>query len=520
MLNIAHAVRSRWRQLAECTWLGWALPSVMAACNNVLGLEPGRPFEQLPGEPAAECSSNVDCQEQGFDWPHVCKRGACVDITTQQCKLMLGAETLPPSPEPVIFGAFARFEPHAIGTQAFYWSFYLAMSEFIAHSGIPLGDTLHPPLMLLCHGPRSGDLGEMNQTLDHLVDKVHVPAIMMVSSGRDVSYAARRLIQERGRDVLLIHHAGASDELVRLQDDGLVWHMLGSDAAVVKAYVPLIERLERLIRRDGREPTRLAILDSQGSGGVSPLLATTVRINGEVLASQLNENYYFIRPLGSYTDVGVSIAELAPDIIVDLSSGYLLSSIDKAFRERGLPLPYYVYSQDGFHSALILAAIREAPTLRSRVVGVKSASGPDSTSYERYLARVQVVAPSVVTMEGTGNIYDMAYLTLYAAVAGGNSEELNGSALRTGLMRLLTGERHDVGPEGIERAQEFLASDPEGTMSLYGTLGPPNFDPSTGARQTQGAVWCIDEEFSFSNDVLRYDESNDTLEGEFTCFEL
>ena len=61
------------------------------------------------------------------------------------------------------------------------------------------------------------------------------------------------------------------------------------------------------------------------------------------------------------------------------------------------------------------------------------------------------------------------------------------------------------------------------TIQLNGTLGPPNFNPVDGTRESPGSVWCIDSTATFQADVLRYvpDASGDptlaTLGGTFPC---
>jgi hypothetical protein len=90
------------------------------------------------------------------------------------------------------------------------------------------------------------------------------------------------------------------------------------------------------------------------------------------------------------------------------------------------------------------------------------------------------------------------------------------------MKRLIGGStRHNIGRRGIVPAVQALNT---GTISLWGTLGAPDFDPITGTRSMPGSVWCVGSDNSIQADVLRYraDPGGDadlaTLEGTFSCF--
>jgi hypothetical protein len=88
-----------------------------------------------------------------------------------------------------------------------------------------------------------------------------------------------------------------------------------------------------------------------------------------------------------------------------------------------------------------------------------------------------------------------------------------------GMRRLITGPRRDIGPNGIDSVIERL-SDPDAILSLYGTLGEPEYHLPTGARVAYGSVWCVDDDYDVVFDALRYDEYTGELSGTFPCFEF
>jgi hypothetical protein len=87
------------------------------------------------------------------------------------------------------------------------------------------------------------------------------------------------------------------------------------------------------------------------------------------------------------------------------------------------------------------------------------------------------------------------------------------------MRRLLSGRlTFSVGPDDLLPAFLELET-PGSSIVLNGAMGPPNFDPATGARDEPGSVWCVDAKRSLHTDVLRLDSAGN-LSGDFPCFEF
>jgi hypothetical protein len=478
----------------------------------------------LPGA----CSTTTDCKEQGFDWPHICRSGKCIDITTDHCNILIGAGAIQPEPEPFIIGVYLNFDvphPSSVGSSKVYWSVRLAVEEFIDQGGIPIGGEKRLPLMLLCIPPNQTSedpAALMRGMIDHLVDTVGVPGVLMLTQGAEVDFLARYALHDRSKDVFFVHHGGTIPELENLDDDGRVWHMLGSDLDLAPIYVPLVERVEEHVNPGRTRATRLLLLQSSFSnffGGRLPAaLSTTLRINGALASAQLDTNYFQVTPAGNLEDVAASIAELEPDIIVDLDRTWFYPLIDAAARSRGPKLPFYVVPPSQAFNSYLLGAMYDDPSLRTRVAGVNLASAEETAMYDGYVTRINQIAP--FNMVGYENLYDSVYFLLYAAAAAGTSRELNGRALRDGMRRLLDGEEHEIGPNQIDTILGILTEDTESSIRFLATMGAPDFNRNTGARIVGGSVFCVRDDLTFAYDVLRRNSLTGTLSGTFPCYDF
>ena len=478
------------------------------------------------------CGRNRDCIEQGFDWPGICQSGRCIDITTDDCNIVMGAEHLSTEIEPVIFGVlFTGLDPVNIGRSAFYWDLQLAMDEFVEEGGIPIGGVVRRPLLIACHGPANTDPEWIARSLDHLVDNVGVPGIVALTTPNELAFAAQRtLFGAKPHDVFFLHHSGTNANLANLDDGGRVWHMLGSDLDVAPTYVPLVERVEAKVNPLGtanRRPTRLVLLQPGGTfffgARLWMPLDATLRINGALAHDQDQENYFVVSPEGrTWNDTFDAIAELNPDIVVDLSGNWDISYyLDQEMRSRSLPPPYYVVTGAVANDLDLIYLMYLDPTLRERVVGVNTAAAEDTTLYDAFMARARLL-PTTVSLMGTENIYDPLYFLFYAAAAAGVDGTLDGTKLASAMKRLTHGERHDIGPAEIPTIFELLtdASEPDASIAFYATMGAPDFDERTGARIVGGSVYCVRDDLSFASDVLRYDRMTQSLYGTFPCFDF
>jgi len=177
---------------------------------------------------------------------------------------------------------------------------------------------------------------------------------------------------------------------------------------------------------------------------------------------------------------------------------------------------------------------------RTRFVGVNYASTEPNPVLAAYQAEFVAAYGQGPSVEGD-NYYDAAYFTIYALVAAGRTSNLTGTNVAEGMTHLVyvNGMQYDIGPASIGAVLTALTSLETTAIALVDTIGPPNFNNTTGARITPGDVYCINRNTQasadgglnimpfFDYDVLRPDGISDAgpdavppaLEGTFPCYD-
>jgi len=521
--SLRFAFAREWRVVAG---LG-AILLFATNCNELLDMAPGEAkgpssggttgrggAAGSAGSPLSPCTSNEECRPRADDWQRFCLNGECVDITTDECNLVLSATDPVHARDPIIFGAYMNPAPASIETEPFFWNVRLALDEFASFSpyGLPVAGGSQPVLVLVCTDP--GIYSEvMGRALDHLIDTVHVPGIFMLSDPDSVLIAARRTFEEREQDVLLFHDGAPHFALEEFSDDGRVWHMLPSDAWSLPVYRQLVERVEQHVNPGLSRPTRVAVIHEAGT---DELLAA-LRVNDKPLSSQLGEDVFHV----SLADLE-TLADLEVDIVIQRPVGGIALAIEWTVALAGKRPPFHVFFGDVSLSPFeeIQQAIDADPTLRTRLVGARMQPFDDAGVRASYLTRIGAVTPPEIDLGDSGALYDLSYLMFYAAAARSDAGRLGGRQLGDGMRRLLEGDRYEVGPNDMPYLFEHFKRSPDASLRLVGTLGEPDFNPETGNRERFGSVWCIDESLSFVYDALLYDPTSQTLTGEFPCFDL
>jgi hypothetical protein len=214
------------------------------------------------------------------------------------------------------------------------------------------------------------------------------------------------------------------------------------------------------------------------------------------------------------------LEDFSPHVIIAAASDEFLTAMIPALESQASGIePFYLLSPWHYGSLRLPWLTERYPRLYARIAGVNWAAAPDQTIYDGYQARFDAAYPAFAGTRGNENYYDAAYYLVHAAAAAGTVTPLLGSNLVYGMRRLLSGRlEFSVGPSDLLPA--FLALEVPGTsIVLNGAMGPPNFDPRTGARNEPGSVWCVDVKGTVHADVLRLD-SDATLVGRFPCFDF
>jgi hypothetical protein len=478
------------------------------------------------GKPPPPCNTTADCRAMADLTPsHLCWRGSCVDLRNADCPLIQGVDELPG--EPLVMGVISGVDLLASGTLPLHANLKLVLHEFFA-LGVPVGTALRRPVVLLCEGT-GPNRNQLDRSLDHLIDFVGVPAIAMVTNGDDIHHAAQRTLVA-GKRVLFLDFGGPAARLRDLPDEGLVWHMLGDPTQVAPTFVPLVERVETLVNRDappvGSSPTRVAfVVDSSRAfdAEIADLLRQTLRFNGRVGHDPADDDFEIFTASQIAANPIFNISPSQPHIVVALADPFLvdfmIGEMEQHVTEQRFRPPFYVLSPDSSHFPPLQERIRGNRSLQTRVLGVNFAAAADPSVYEAYLARLLGGSPGVPGLEGTENFYDMLFLLFHAAAAADPTPPFDGLKLAAGLRRLtdVAAPSFQVGPDDMDDIFARLR-EPTATLRLEGTLGPADFDQTTGVARIGGSVWCLREDGSYAYDVLRFNRVTQDLDGTVPCF--
>lgn len=503
------------------------------------------------GEEPTGCTSNEECiDESGLDLPLICRDGECISlIDEQECPLVLsgeGSKSHPNlrKPNPIIFGAYSR-----IGTLADLaltqptLNYELAINEINEELGGglrgPDGDR-QPFVAVICDGLSDN----LDASMDHLINTLEVPAIITPLYTDDLL----SVFESHARDsqTFLMSPFEADTTLTLADENGLMWHMLGSAEDLARGYVPLVARTEDYIRNvlgEGDKDLKVALVeaDTPFLGDIADYVVENVEVNGEILVNQSDDTFqrFLIKSANEeggadpeqIINAGEALNAWGPHIVLLIASEEVMvedifGSIEPFpsayMSEHNQPLPFYLLSPYLFIPATA-DILKVERTLRTRMLGINFAAAADPTLYNGYFSRLKSVYDVdnlPFSMVGTENFYDAAYYLMYAIAAAlaGNPNKLRGIHIAQNIERVLdlgSQLKFDVKPAHVANGMNAIYTNPDTTIALYGTLGPPDFNFSTGARKQLPSVFCTGEDaegnFVLEPDVMTYDEGDDSL---------
>lgn len=533
--------------------LALCVSALAFACNAMLGISDttyrgdadspptdARATGGSAGTPLA-CSTHAQCVEQSGEFdPSACIDGRCVPLRTAECPLVLPAtesrwlDNLRHSdPDPLIFGVFAQVPPELFGMDARNYDLALTEASRVV-GGIPAAGGKRRPLVAVVCQNLYESSAAFDRASDHLIDELQVPGILAGLDTPDLEYTFRR----SGHDhhVFFMNALDADRTLLELPDDGLMWHMLPGGESVARTYGPLFDRTVEHLREIGSlgpdEPARVALVTADGVRMLSAMSGAltdgVLKINGR--PARENSADYFravsitasaVTPeVPDYTDAIELLREFSPHVIVALATDEILTTIIPALEADGSGTEaFYLLSPFHIRPDLLSPLLENFPGLGARLAGVNFAGAEDRTIYDEYQARFDAAFPAFAGTREYENYYDAAYYLIYAAAAAGTVVPLLGSDLANGMQRLLSGrETFSVGPDDL--LPGFVALEkPGSSIVLNGAMGPPDFDPRTGAREQPGTVWCVDDAGTLHMNVLRLDAGGQ-LVGDFPCFDF
>jgi hypothetical protein len=521
------------------------------------------PETGMPEAAALGCASNSDCTASVTHPEVACDvaSGTCIQLTTDECPLVIGDYSAKIEP-PLFFGSFATLPPNALQSHPSFLNYTLAINEFTFSGGIPAGpgNGLRMPVAIVCN---SG--ADVHKAAVHLQSDLHVPGI--VAALDSVTLRTEFVNDFFPASTFVINPFGANSTIVSptLTTNGLLWHMLGqaSDSAAayaaffprVETYVRTTQNLTKVASDGGTTPVPMRVATVTANATDTQDLATSVedilQWNGQTLAQNTAAGLYKSVTIESILngqslssiDVSTAVTTLLnfrPNVIVSFASSEFITLLEvleddwPSTTDAGAPnpLPFYLLGPYNQVSQELLGGFigsgTSVPTeaKRKRIAGIGVASATDTHELVAYQNRFLGEFPNGQSSLGQENYYDAMYVMVYSIVGAGRVPNLAGPNLGQGILRLLSGTSYDEGPGGAMGNIFGALSSPNGTVSLFGADGPPDFNRATGARIGQGSVYCVNRDVtsgapSYVYDVLTLSPSDGGppgLGGTFPCY--
>lgn len=409
------------------------------------------------------------------------------------------------------------------------------------------------PLVGLICSTSKATTESIQQSIDHLTHKAQVPAILSTMSANFLYQAWRFLhpndsASATALDTTFFMSTGSADmRLANLADNGLMWHMLGDPRTLAAPLVALVKQIEPYVNARRAEsfavtgqddpntvPLRVTLISSDEPIMVDIADILTAPENPNRPGTTLTFNGYAATDNGSNfswkkiqsvrlhepPDVSAAIQELSdhpPHVIVAAATAEFSTVVVPAIEYNwdslapGMIRPYYVMSHLLYNTAELKDNARihsiTSPPFANRVVGVNYAAAQDAHAkdlYSQYLAQLKSTYQGALTLDGTENHYDGAYYLLYSlAAAAANLSAPTGEDIYYALKTRIISEATNATP--VDVGYGALSGRDTGTstisqlfndrvgykMSLYGTLGPPDFDRFSGTRVSATSAWCM-----------------------------
>jgi hypothetical protein len=350
------------------------------------------------------------------------------------------------------------------------------------------------------------------RTAQHLVNDLHVPAIVGPNAAQDVLDVTQQVSAKGG--TLLMSPTALASPITYLVDNGLTWRDVPSDDQRAKLVIDQINELETNLHMMGRGPTlKLGIVYRTDALGLSALASISgqLRFNGSVISDPANasnvslDHYVLANDIPSQTAIATKYAAFQPDIVFITAQEQVADVViplEQALTDAGaadagaadggaIARPYYVCSDaaktQAFLSGATAAKVPADFAARVRGIGVR----PDGDSTAVFAAFNTAFTSSYGSNPGTsgmGSSYDAMYAIAYA-IAATPGLPVTGASVAQGLGSLGEGASINVGQGGASNALQTLSAGR--SIALRGTFSPMVWDTHGDIVGGTAEVWCI-----------------------------
>jgi branched-chain amino acid transport system substrate-binding protein len=359
----------------------------------------------------------------------------------------------------------------------------------------------------------------------HLVDDLHVPAVIGFYKSQEVVDLARALFVPRGVLVIAVNNRGPLVTTVPVPPGSprLVWRATPSAAQLAAPIARIVEdvfgsELRREHALGEGDPVRVAVV--RGATATSLSFGDAIAVDRARLAGAAFDDTFrqFVVSDDAPDVAGTVKAVVAyrPQVVVDefdtMGTADVLEGIERAWPVASKRPRYAVLD---LTSEGLVRFVSAFPELRHRILSVESPTSPAAVRFA--LRYNEVYGSNDASRSILSPAYEALYLVAYAASAA--DEPIDGAALARALPLLGgPGPRVEIGASGVFGVMNALRAGER--VRLIGVEGPLAFDVATGDRVLDFAVTCYHvtpERSFFVESGMFYRADGPRLEGTLRC---
>lgn len=501
-----------------------AMLVMLVGCGNVLSLDGFRVSANENDTPDAGkgCTTHAECQV-GADPadPVICDKvsSRCVRLRSEDCQTVTGDPLNEQSV--VIASMFSLSGAQAGVNRAREQSARLAVEEINAIGGVPVSATAagFRPLVLL-----SCDEANLQRAAQHVVDELHIPAIIGPNTSQDTLDISNQITIAAG--TLVITPTGVASSIADLLDDDLTWQMVPNDLQRAPLMIGEINRLEERLRKERNlTNVKLSIIyrdDALGEG--TRVALNSLKVNGKGLADAGNLGTYVgitpYAPAGADAALIEATRKFEPDIVVLIGTA---EAITKAM----VPLeaawtaptrPEYVLIESS-KTPELLDAVTGKPELRRRIRGTGALPAAGSIAVnESFIVSYTARHPGeAADLYGMAPTYDATYAVAFG-IAALRGQPITGRSLAQALPTLATGGM-DVELQSNKALSVFRMLAQGTPLTVIGTTAPLRWDDRGAVVGGTVELWCLSELAGkpvYESSGLSLDLMTNTQQGVYT----
>ncbi|CAN5677181.1 hypothetical protein BH09MYX1_BH09MYX1_35680 [soil metagenome] len=476
--------------------------------------------------PGVGCAVNADCPDVSGG-PQVCNKttATCVQVLSPECARILGKGTASlKNDDAILIGTiFSLKGVNQLSGLARTNSVELAATDFEEGVvGIPGGSGGKPRPLVFIACDDSSDNDVATRAAKHLIDDLHVPAIIGPGGSGIVTAVAQNATIPGS--TLLFTPSATSASLTAF--DPLVWRTAPSDVLQAAALRDQLNAMETKFKVDNPAITKIkvSVVYQNNTYGQGLLDAMTkgLLLNGSPVADLakagiLKHVSYDATTLDPSAAAGQVLSD-KPHLIVLMGTAEVITKFLTPVETGwpgGTPRPLYLLS-DAARKTELLDASKGNDPLRIRVRG--TVPGTTNPLFNSFKLRYAGKFGSDTSTFGLAGSFDSVYLLAYAITSLGTAP-VTGKSIADAMKKMVGGTKLDLIPDNIKTAFNILGA---GTaLDVNGASGPLDFDLAAHEAESDIVVFCIGKDGggnpAFAETGRFYDASAKKMTGTFAC---